>query len=295
MAELQEAFQAHIENGLTTLCRCWLITRKDGVTFGFTDHDCALAFDGLAFKADSGLSALALDQSTGLSVDNTEALGALSDAAVREEDIESGRFDGADVQAWMVNWADPSMRWLQFRGSIGELRRKGGAFQAELRGLAEALNRPLGRIYQKACTAVLGEAGCLFDLEKPGYTETRAIEAVEEARVFSWSDLNGFEPGWFARGRLTVTSGQAFGLWGSIKQDRVENGRRIVELWEPIRGGLVVGDQIKLTAGCDKLMGTCRLKFNNLANYQGFPDLPSEDWVAAVPKRDGSNSGGSRR
>jgi uncharacterized phage protein (TIGR02218 family) len=295
MAELQKAFQEHVENGLTTLCRCWLITRKDGVIFGFTDHDCKLEFDGLTFKADSGLSALALDQSTGLSVDNTEALGALSDAAVREEDIESGRFDGADVRAWMVNWADTSMRWLQFRGSIGELRRKGGAFQAELRGLAEALNRPLGRIYQKGCTAVLGEAGCQFDLEKPGYTESLPIEAVEEARVFSWAELDGFEPAWFARGRLTVTSGQASGLWGSIKQDRFENGHRIVELWEPIRGGLAVGDQVKLTAGCDKQLSTCRLKFNNFANYQGFPDLPSEDWVAAFPKKDGSNTGGSRR
>ena len=75
-----------------------------------------------------------MQQSTGLSVDNTEALGALSDAAIREADIEAGRYDGAEVRAWLVNWADVSARQLQFRGSIGELRRAGGAFEAELRG-----------------------------------------------------------------------------------------------------------------------------------------------------------------
>ena len=145
MAGIDAALQAHLDTGATTLARAWLITRADGVRYGFTDHDRDLSFDGITFRADTGLSAAALAQSTGLSVDNTEALGALSDASVREDEIEAGRFDGADVRAWVVNWADPDVRWLQFRGTIGEIRRSGGAFQAELRGLTEALNRPCGR------------------------------------------------------------------------------------------------------------------------------------------------------
>ncbi len=152
MSGLHEGLKAHLETGVTTTCRCWAVTRSDGVTLGFTDHDCGLAFEGIAFKADTGLSALALQQSTGLSVDNTEALGALSDAAIREADIEAGRYDGAEVRAWLVNWADVDQRQLQFRGSIGELRRAGGAFEAELRGLTDVLNRPVGRVYQKPCT-----------------------------------------------------------------------------------------------------------------------------------------------
>ena len=195
MAGMNAAFRAHIETGLTTLCRCWAITRSDGVQFGFTDHDVALSFEGLTFRANTGLSALALQQSTGLSVDNTEAVGVLSDVAVREEDIEAGRFDGAQVQAWMVNWADVGVRWLQFRGSIGELRRSGGAFHAELRGLTEALNRPLGRVYQKPCTAVLGDRQCRFDVTAAGYREERLAEHIEESRIFRWQDLRGFEPG----------------------------------------------------------------------------------------------------
>ncbi|SFT45161.1 DUF2163 domain-containing protein [Sedimentitalea nanhaiensis] len=295
MVGLDDAFQAHVRSGLTTLCRCWAIIRKDGLTFGFTDHDLTLEFDGVTFKADAGLSALALQQSTGLSVDNTEAIGALSDASVRDEDIEAGRFDGAEVRAWLVNWQDVNVRWLQFRGSIGELRRSGGAFHAELRGLTEALNRPLGRVFQKPCTAVLADAGCRFDLDAPGYSSLRMVEKVESSRMFRWQGMTDFEPGWFARGRLSVKSGDADGLWGTIKKDWFDGTIRVVELWEPIRAKVMAGDEVRLDAGCDKRMETCRLKFNNILNYQGFPDIPGEDWVMATPKQSKANTGGSLR
>lgn len=286
--------EAHLAQKVTTLCRAWAIVRSDGETFGFTDHDCTFSFEGISFKADTGLSAVALAQATGLSVDNTEAIGALSDASVREDEIEAGRFDGAEVRAWLVNWAAPEQRHLQFRGSIGEIRRAGGAFQAELRGLTEALNRPLGRVYQGPCTAVLGDEACRFNLNAPGYAVELAVEQVTERRAFEWSALDGFDADWFARGRLEVLSGAAKGLWGMTKFDRSEAGRRI-ELWEPLRGDVQPGDQVRLVAGCDRRFETCRLKFNNLLNFQGFPDVPGEDWIMAVPKQGGVNGGGSRR
>lgn len=285
----------HAATGATTLCRAWAITRMDGVQFGFTDHDLSLSFEGVHFKADTGLSATALAQSTGLSVDNTEAIGALSDAAVTEADIEAGRFDGADIRAWLVNWRNPAERQLQFRGTLGELRRSNGAFQAELRGLTEALNRPLGRVYQKPCTAVLGDSACGFDLLTPGYVAEIAVDAVDESRRFTWPELLGFEAEWFARGRLDVLTGDAQGLWSAIKFDRVSDNGRVIELWEPIRASVVPGDLIRLTAGCDRRFETCRFKFNNLLNFQGFPDVPGEDWMMAVPKQSGANTGGSRR
>jgi len=288
-------FLAHAATGLTTLCRAWAITRQDGVAFGFTDHDNELSFEGITFRAESGLTASALAQSTGLSVDNTEALGALSDAAVREDDIEAGRFDGAEVRAWLVNWADPDTRWLQFRGTIGEIRRAGGAFRAELRGLTEALNRPLGRIYQKPCTAVLGDGACRFDVTQPGYRYEGAADRVRDGRVFEWDGLVGFDDSWFQRGRLDVLTGGSAGLWGMIKRDSTGDGVRRIELWEAIRGGLSDGDTLRLTVGCDKRFDTCRLRFDNLLNFQGFPDLPGDDWVMAYPNGTGANAGGSLR
>ncbi|WP_158967920.1 DUF2163 domain-containing protein [Chachezhania sediminis] len=295
MSALPPTFAAHVATGATTICRAWAIFRVDGTVLGFTDHDCTLDFDGIAFKADTGLTAMALQQSTGLSVDNTDAIGALSDDAFRAEDIEAGRFDGAEVKAWLVNWQDPSVRWLQFRGTIGEIRRTDTAFEAELRGLTQALNRKLGRVFQKPCTAVLGDAACGVDLDLPGLSDIRPAEVVEDGRVFRWTTFPAPEQGWFSRGKLSVTSGPATGLSGLIKEDKINGASRTVTLWEPLRAAVSPGDTIRLDTGCDKRMETCRTKFANLANFRGFPDLPGEDWVAAVPRSGPGNTGGSRR
>lgn len=290
-----DEFKTHLASGATTLCRTWAIMRSDGAVFGFTDHDVNLTFEGITFKADSGLTAMALAQSTGLAVDNTEAIGALRDAAIKEADIEAGRFDGAEVRAWLVNWADVSQREMQFRGSIGELRRTNGAFTAELRGLTEALNRPLGRVYQKPCSAVLGDRACAFDLTAAGYFAELAVEAVEERQVFRFDALTGFDDAWFARGRLIGQSGACVGLSGMVKRDYFDEQTRVIELWAPMRAPIVAGDMIRLESGCDKRMETCRLKFNNIANYQGFPDLPGDDWTVVPPSQSGISGGGSRR
>lgn len=286
---------AHLASGATGVCRCWKLVRGDGVTFGFTDHDRALAFDGVTFRPETGLSASALMQTTGLSVDNTEAVGVLSDAAITEEDIAAGRYDGAAIEAWLVQWELPENRVLQFRGSLGEVTRANGAFTAELRGLAERLNTPTGRVYQRSCSAVLGDGECRFDLSAQGYAVEVAIVAVEEDRVLRVAGLEGFEPRWFERGRCEVLDGRAVGLVGAVKIDRPEGALRRIELWDRLRAGLEPGDVLRLTAGCDKRMETCRLKFANLLNFRGFPDIPDEDWMVAHPSRMSVRDGGSRR
>lgn len=295
MAGLPSALHAHVQSGVTTLCRAWAITRRDGVTLGFTDHDLSLEFEGITFAADSGLTAAALAQSTGLSVDNSEAVGALSDVSIRDADIEAGRFDGAKVLCWLVNWAEPSQRWMQFRGTLGEMRRAGGAFTAELRGLTDALNQPIGRVFQKPCTAVLGDAQCGFDVSRPEFTTEVIVSGVTDARVFTWTDFPEFDEDWFARGRFEVLSGEAQGLWAAIKRDARQGEGRKLELWEPIRAFIAPGDEVRITVGCDKRAETCRNKFRNFINFRGFPDLPGEDWLMAVPKKSGRNNGGSLR
>lgn len=295
MTGLNAALEAHLKTGVTTTCRAWALTRRDGEVMGFTDHDRALVFEGVEFRPDTGLSALALQQTTGLSVDNTEALGALSDAAIREADIEAGRYDGAELRAWLVNWQDVDARSLIFRGTIGELRRAGGAFEAELRGLTDALNVPLGRVYQKSCSAILGDRDCTFDLETPGYVAERVAEGIEENRVFRFAEMSGFAEDWFRHGVIRVQSGTATGLIGLIKRDRVEGAGRIIELWHPIGAQVASGDALRIEAGCDKRMVTCQLKFDNILNFQGFPDIPGDDWTITDPTKAQRLDGESRR
>lgn len=295
MSGVSAALQAHLDTGATTICRAWSIVRRDGAVFGFTDHDLALDFDGITFKPDTGLSALALQQTTGMSVDNTEAIGALSDAAITDADIDAGRFDGAEVTSWMVNWADVAERSIQFRGNIGEIRRAGGGFQAELRGLTDMLNRPVGRVYQKPCGAVLGDSACGVDTELSSRRIEAAAVDVENARIFRFAGLDQFEARWFERGILEVIDGPASGLRGVIKVDRVMDGAREVSLWEPFRAAVGAGDMVRLIVGCDKRFETCKAKFDNAVNFRGFPDIPEEEWMLVHPSKAPSKTGGSRR
>ena len=284
----------HLATGATTVARCWAVTRTDGVTLGFTDHDRPLAFEGLDFRPDTGMTARALVQGTGLAVDNSEALGALSSDAVTEADIEAGRFDGAEVRMWAADWTDPSRRELRFRGTIGEIRRGDGAFHAELRGLTEALNRPVGRLYQRDCSAVLGDGACGFDTSAPGASAELAA-AVTDGGTFLFAGLDAFAAGWFERGRLRVLTGAAEGLSGVIRHDRAAATGRVIELWSPLRAPVAADDLIRLEPGCDKRAATCRTKFNNIRNFQGFPFIPGEDWLMSHPVRSGSNDGGRLR
>lgn len=292
----REALHAHLATGQGTVARAWAVTRTDGMVLGFTDHDRDLTFEGLTFKADTGLSARAVQQATGLSVDNTEAMGGLSAEAIREEDIAAGRYDGAEVVAYLVNWADVSARQVIFRGHIGELRRGAGAFHAELRGLSDGLNRPVGRVFQKPCTAVLGDRACGVDLTAAGLVHEGPLAGVDAARRFHPGPLPTFAAGWFERGRLLVQTGDGTGLSAMIKRDEVDaSGVRVIETWEPLRAGIAPGDIVRLEAGCDKRFETCRVKFANALNFQGFPDIPEEDWMTVQPALAKTHTGGSRR
>jgi len=290
---IQDSLRSHLDTGATTLCRCWRVTRRDGVVMGFTDHDGPVTFEGVEFAAETGLTARALSQTTGLSVDNSEAIGALTSDAVTEGDIVAGRYDGAAVKAWIVNWADPEARVVLFSGSLGEIARSNGAFQAELRGLTEQLNQVQGRAYQRPCPAILGDGGCKFDLDALGYSTEVGVEEIAGGKVFTFAQLTGFEERWFESGRLKILSGEGAGRIGIVKNDRFVDGMRRVELWEDLKIDVAAGDQIRLEAGCDKRQETCRAKFNNFINFQGFPHIPGEDWLISYPVQGGANNGGS--
>ncbi len=275
--------QARLDTGATTMCRCWLIVRRDGVRFGFTDHDRDLVIDGDVFKAGSGLDASVLEAMSGLSVDNGQAVGALSDTGLTEADIMAGRYDGAEVWQWLVDWSSPKLKVLLFRGFLGEIRRGTGAFEAELRGITEALNQPLGRMYLRECDRIFGDAKCGVDVDDPTYSADVTVLETSGRREFTFDGLSGFQDGWFANGMIRWTS-------GAVSLVKADTGG-VLEVWEEVE--VAVGDEARVIAGCDKQASSCRVKFGNFLNFRGFPHIPGEDWVTAYPASGETHDGGS--
>lgn len=295
MRDLPEAFEAHLKTGATTLCRCWCVTRLDGQKMGFTDHDGALSFEGVSFEPATGMDATALESATGLSVDNSEVVGVLNAAGLTEEDIEAGLYDGAEILQYIVNWQDVEQRLLMFRGTLGEIKRGSGAFEAELRSLSEALNQPIGRAYLRQCDAQLGDGRCQVDVSNPAYTSEATLTHFTEHRVLHLSGLQGYDEGWFTHGQITFVNGANADVSRIIKVDKKQGDTRILETWEAFRHPAQPGETVQVTAGCDKDHGTCRLKFANLLNFRGFPHMPGEDWAVSYPVRGGQNDGGALR
>jgi uncharacterized phage protein (TIGR02218 family) len=285
MKNITPEFHTHLKSGATTVCRCWKVTREDGQTLGFTDHDGDLFFSGTTFMAGTGLDATALQTANGLSVDNTEATGALSYDGISEIDLNTGKYDGASVSILIVNWQNPDERHMFFNGFFGEITHGKNVFTVELRGLTEKLNKKMGRNFQKNCSAFFGDSFCRFDLNSQNTQVSVTGRRKEEATTIFTTDLPDLPQDWFVNGYLEFVSGENVGQRVNILGDRSINNERRVILGAELQFPVSNGDELILTVGCDKTLQTCRDKFQNVTNFQGFPYIPGEDWMMAVPSK----------
>ena len=279
MRTIPTGLQAHLDGGVTTLCHAWRVTRRDGVVLGFTDHDRDLSFGGTDYGAASGFEASEAEDGNGLAAESGEVSGGFSAEAIGEADLAAGRYDGAKVEVFAVNWQDPSERLLLRTAELGEVRREGGLFRAELRRLTHGLDQVRGRIYGHRCDAAFGDGSCGVDATAPAYRATATVLAVLDEMRLKVGGLSGFAERFFRYGVLTVSSGAAAGLSADIEDHRKADDTDELVFWLPAPAGLAAGDALQVTAGCDKRFLTCKAKFANLLNFRGFPHMPGSDFT----------------
>jgi uncharacterized phage protein (TIGR02218 family) len=169
-------------------------------------------------------------------------------------------------------------------GSLGEVRRSGSAFTAEVRGLAHYLQQPKGRLFQSGCDADLGDTRCGVDLDDPVFRGTGTILAAATNRQFTASGLDAFEANWFTRGLVTFTSGANANRSQEVKRHTLAGTTATIELWQPMALAIAPDDTFTVTAGCDKRFATCGAKFANAVNFRGFPHMPGPHYILAVAR-----------
>ena len=293
MRNIPSALQAKLDSGVTTLARCWIITRRDSVVQGFTDHDEDIVLDGATCRAGTGFTASEASSTFDLAVDGSEVTGALADETLSEADLAAGRYDAAAIETWLVDWSDPSLKVLAARGALGEVKREGPAFTAELRGLADILSQEAGRLYTARCGADLGDGRCRIDLGNPARRGSGTVSALEGTSLFAAGGLGSFAGGLFSEGRLTWTGGANAGVSVEVKEHRIVAGAVRLSLWQAMAEPIAPGDAFTVTAGCDKTFATCRDRFANALNFRGFPHIPGNDFVISYPAPKTSGGGGT--
>jgi uncharacterized phage protein (TIGR02218 family) len=261
---------------LTTTALCWRLERRDGVALGFTTHDHDLEIDGLCYRAAPGMLPSSISLSDGFGPDTLDVKGALSADAIRSGDLKAGRWDGATLTVFMVDWQAPQVDRLAIaRGELGEIAVAGRAFEAELRGPTAQLDRPVVEQTSPGCRASLGDKRCRVDMA-PRIRLTRVVEVVGEARIEVAEAAAGNAYGY---GLVRWMSGPSSGLSSSVLRSE---GTQLI-LREPPEHAIAVGDLVELREGCDRSVATCAGRFANVENFRGEPHLPGIDLLTRYP------------
>jgi uncharacterized phage protein (TIGR02218 family) len=273
---------AHLAQEVTTKANCWQLVRRDGLSFFFTDHDQDLEIAGNIYLSAIGYRQTAVSADSSLAVDNLEVTGILDSETLIADDLRSGLFDFAQIFLFTVNWADLSQGTMRLRrGTLGEISTTpAGTFQGELRGMAQRLVAKVGDVYTSECRADLGDSKCKVNL--PDFTVNATVTVTHDQRNFELDVTDGRAvDGWFTGGALTWTSGNNNGRSMEVK-DWVQ-GSHLINLFLPMPRPIVVGDQCRLYAGCDKRHDTCRDKFNNIVNRRAEDFIPGLDAIILTP------------
>ena len=177
MRDIPVGLLTAIEGGAANLATAWILTRADGVKLGFTDHDRDVALNGVTCAAATGWTAGAAETDLGVKAGTATTTGALDSAAITDADIAVGRYDGAGVEAWRLDWTAPENAVLLWRGTVARLVRTGAAFTAEIEGPLWALQRSAGRTYSRLCDARLGDGRCLADVSGAAFNGAGTVSA----------------------------------------------------------------------------------------------------------------------
>ncbi len=292
MRKIPQALAAHIEGGVTTLCRAWRVTRSDGVVLGFTEHDHPLLFAGTTFRAASGFTASEARETGGMAAPAAEVTGGFSSEAITEADLAAGRYDGARVEVFLVNWQEPEAQHLLVSvKEIGEVSRAGEAFTAELRSFAHRLSQENGRIYNRRCDVSLGDRRCGINMATGGRRLSGTVAAVESRDRIVVALPASVEDGHFRLGHLGFYGGANAGISVQVEDSEAATGGVRLRLWLPLEGLPQPGDAVTVSVGCDKAFSTCRDQFANATNFRGFPHMPGSDFAYSYVKGESLHDG----
>jgi len=204
MKNITDNMMAHIQQELTSLATVWLVQRRDGSWYAFTDFDLDLRYSpstpgdivspspyvgGFPFLAGSGMTRNNLSDKAQMDVSNIQADGIIDGDMITDHDIRARLWDYAFAIIAQVNWGDlafqagPSCGDIRlFTGQFGPLTLNEYKWSVEMKGLSDQLNRVTGDLYQPTCRVDLGSPDCgvnLFSVPENLDRSAWSIYAVE--------------------------------------------------------------------------------------------------------------------
>jgi uncharacterized phage protein (TIGR02218 family) len=283
MKTISVALENHYAQGSTTIARCWKATRRDGEILTVTTCANDLLVDGLVYRSSESFTPKAISQEATAAVVNTEVEGALSED-MTEFDFEAGKWDGATVEVFEVNYRDLSMGKLWIAtATMGDITVSRSAFNAELRGLSQVMQKPTGLQVLPTCFKQFGDSKCRVDLAP--ITVTGTLTSVVDRRTFSDSSRAESDD-YFGAGLVRMTSGEAEGE--EIEVYSFASTQFVTHL--PFKRNIAEGDTYEAIPGCRKRFNEdCKAKWSNGNNFGGAPKVPGPDRMLGLGGTEGTS------
>jgi uncharacterized phage protein (TIGR02218 family) len=217
----------------------------------------------------------AIRRSVALEDDGGDIAGIISHEAIRQDDLRSGRFDGAAITIGVVDWETLRHRALYW-GTIEGVVEEVGAFTAQLRSTKAMLDTdPVPRT-SPTCRARFCGPGCALSAARFLSKHTVAEVDFDRRAIL----VAGIDPALYRFGELRWLDGPATGQRSRI--------RSVAEGWlwldSPLDPALEAGLPVLLREGCDHRLETCGSRFANAVNFQGEPFLPGNDLLVRTPR-----------
>jgi uncharacterized phage protein (TIGR02218 family) len=261
-----------------TMNTCVLATRQDGTVFAWTDSDEPITVGGHTYTPLESYQASANDGKSDFSVDNMEIVGFLDSPAITEADVAMGKWDLAQIRAFMVNRNNTANGIYDMRyGWLGQVKIQApGIYTAEIRGLSQAIQNTICDLITPTCRFTLGDSRCTVNLAS--YTTSgAAVTTVFSTQEFASTALTQPDA-YFANGTVKWVTGANAGIQMDVQGFTHSGG--IVLLQLPMIQTITVGDTFNIVAGCLKRYADdCVTKFANGPQFGGFKDVPGLDKI----------------
>jgi uncharacterized phage protein (TIGR02218 family) len=256
----------------------WRLERRDGVTLGFTSHDHDVVIGGLKYQASPGMQPTSITESIGIEADGLEVSGAINASAIREDDLNAGRWDNARLTIFLFDWTSPQSEIrILAEGEWGEVSFSDVGFETELRGLTAFLDTPVVPQTSPGCRANFCGQDCGLNAQR--FQHLARINAVDGVSFdFDSLQIVGGANA-FAYGSVRWIGGANIGLAGQI----LNSDAGTFVLASKPAFAVTAGTLVQIFEGCDKTIATCSTRFGNAINFRGEPFLPGNDLLTRYP------------
>lgn len=270
--------EAWMKGPVTSASYGWRLERRDGVTLGFCSHDRDVEIGGLLYRASPGMLPTSIAESIGLQTDGLEVSGAIDSAAIREDDLNAGRWDGARLTIFLFDWNDPDAPVRQLAsGEWGEVSYSDVGFETELRGANAFLDAPAVPQTSPGCRAEFCGKECGLNAQR--YCQMITVGAVSGDQVIFGAAQVTAADNAFSYGRLRWFSGANCGQSSEV----FSSGLGALTLANAPAFPVTSGTLAQIFQGCDKTIAACSSRFGNAVNFRGEPFLPGNDVLTRYP------------